>query len=153
MSHFALVCSLFSDDIGRISSAKSGICNIYDSEAASASSSSTSLNPLKAIDNLITPISTLRFDPSCQIMAMTSKYKPNQLRMVSVVQLMFRLSQTHSSVKVHLPSLTVFANWPTMSTPLGVVMSVDFSAGSEYVAIGNNRGRALLYNLKHFGTR
>jgi len=115
--------------------AKSGIVNVYNSEAASTQSSSSTLAPLKSIDNLITPISNIRFDSTCQIMAISSKYKPNQLRMV------------------HLPSLTVFANWPTMSTPLGVVMSVDFSAGSEYVAIGNNRGRALLYNLKHFGTR
>ncbi|KAG8930526.1 hypothetical protein FRC01_002648 [Tulasnella sp. 417] len=114
---------------------KTGIVNVYGDGAGSSQSSSTSETPLKAIQNLVNPITSVRFDPSCQIMAIASKYKPGQLRMV------------------HLPSLTVFSNWPTSSTPLGVVMSVDFSAGSEYFAVGNNRGRVLLYNLKHFGTR
>lgn len=114
---------------------KTGIVNVYGDAAASPQSSSSSETPLKAIQNLVNPITSIRFDPSCQIMAIASKYKPGQLRMV------------------HLPSLTVFSNWPTSSTPLGVVMSVDFSAGSEYFAVGNNRGRVLLYNVKHFGTR
>jgi U3 small nucleolar RNA-associated protein 18 len=46
--------------------------------------------------------------------------------------------------------MTVFGNWPTSSTPLGHVTSVDFSRESEYLAIGNNRGRVLLYQLRHF---
>lgn len=52
--------------------------------------------------------------------------------------------------QIHLPSLTAFSNWPTSSTPLGHVTSVDFSAGSEYVAVGNTRGRVLLYHLRDF---
>lgn len=54
-------------------------------------------------------------------------------------------------LQVHLPSLTAFGNWPTSSTPLGHVTAVDFSARSEYVAIGNTRGKVLLYHLKDFG--
>ncbi|KAG9021382.1 hypothetical protein FS837_007316, partial [Tulasnella sp. UAMH 9824] len=111
---------------------KTGIVNVYGDGAGSSQSSTTSETPLKAIQNLVNPITSVRFDTSCQVMAIASKYKPGQLRMV------------------HFPSLTVFSNWPTTSTPLGVVMSVDFSAGSEYFAVGNNRGRVLLYNLKHF---
>jgi hypothetical protein len=53
--------------------------------------------------------------------------------------------------KVHLPSLTAFSNWPTSSTPLGHVTAIDFAARSEYVAIGNTRGRVLLYHLKDYG--
>ena len=53
--------------------------------------------------------------------------------------------------QIHLPSLTAFANWPTSSTPLGHVTAVDFSARSEYVAIGNTRGKVLLYHLKDYG--
>jgi len=74
-------------------------------------------------------------DPSCQTMAVSGKQKKDELRMI------------------HLPSLTAFANWPTAGTPLGHVASLDFSPGSEYVAVGNNKGHALLYNLKHFGIR
>lgn len=53
-------------------------------------------------------------------------------------------------LQIHLPSLTAFSNWPTSSTPLGHVTSVDFSAGSEFMAVGNNRGRVLLYHLRDF---
>jgi len=53
--------------------------------------------------------------------------------------------------EVHLPSLTAFSNWPTSSTPLGHVTAIDFAARSEYVAIGNTRGRVLLYHLKDYG--
>ncbi|KAF8883837.1 WD40-repeat-containing domain protein, partial [Infundibulicybe gibba] len=35
---------------------------------------------------------------------------------------------------IHLPSLTSFSNWPT-----------------EYIAIGNTRGKVLLYHLKEYG--
>ncbi|KAG8844273.1 hypothetical protein FRB96_003209 [Tulasnella sp. 330] len=113
--------------------ASTGIVNVYGSDAIS--SPSTSIKPLKAITNLTTPISTVRFDQTCQVMAIAGRQKKDELRLI------------------HLPSLTSFANWPTAGTPLGHVTSVDFSVGSEYVAIGNHRGRVLLYNLKHFGAR
>jgi U3 small nucleolar RNA-associated protein 18 len=57
---------------------------------------------------------------------------------------------TNNDCQIHMPSLTAFSNWPTSSTPLGHVTSVDFSPGSEYVAIGNTRGRVLLYHLKDY---
>lgn len=52
---------------------------------------------------------------------------------------------------MHLPSATVFANWPTQATPLHHVTTVDFSKGSEFLAIGNAKGKVLLYTIKHFG--
>ena len=54
------------------------------------------------------------------------------------------------NLQIHIPSFTAFSNWPTSSTPLGHVSSVDFSAGGEYFAIGNTRGRVLLYHLKDY---
>ena len=56
-----------------------------------------------------------------------------------------------NTLQVHLPSLTVFQNWPTSGTPLGHVTAVDFSPRSEYTVIGNSRGRVLLYHLKEYG--
>lgn len=61
------------------------------------------------------------------------------------------LASDFSLAQIHLPSLTSFSNWPTSSTPLGHVSAVDFSARSEYIAIGNTRGRVLLYHLKDYG--
>ena len=55
------------------------------------------------------------------------------------------------SLKIfHVPSKTVYSNWPTAQTPLHYVTSVDFSANSGMLAIGNDRGKVLLYRLKHY---
>lgn len=62
-------------------------------------------------------------------------------------------SQKKDQLKlVHLPSCTVFSNWPTERTPIKKVTSLDFSPGGGYLALGNNRGRVLLYRLSHFET-
>ncbi|KAJ3893402.1 WD40-repeat-containing domain protein [Lentinula edodes] len=121
-----------------------GLVNVYGTDSYTPSTVSTSISsssswsgltpkPLKTIENLITPISTLRFNHDAQVLAMASKEKKDSMRLI------------------HLPSLTTFSNWPTSSTPLGHVTAVDFSARSEYIAIGNTRGRVLLYHLKNFG--
>jgi U3 small nucleolar RNA-associated protein 18 len=111
---------------------KSGIVNVYDSETSTSWRKSERPKPLKAIGNLTTPISVARFNPDSQLLAIASKAQKDQLRLI------------------HMPSLTAFSNWPTSSTPLGHVTCVDFSSGSEYVAIGNTRGRVLLYHLKDY---
>ncbi|KAF8293649.1 WD40 repeat-like protein [Clavulina sp. PMI_390] len=115
-----------------------GIVNLYDSSASSPSTSPTfsvgreTRSPLKVITNLTTAITDAVFDRSSQIMAIASRAKKDQLRLV------------------HTGSMTTFSNWPTSGTPLGTVTSVDFSPGSEYLAIGNTRGKVTLWNLKHF---
>lgn len=119
-----------------------GLVNVYGSDsfsppvsmASSLSWPGLSPKPVKTIENLTTPISTLRFNHDAQVLAIASKEKKDSMRLV------------------HLPSLTSFSNWPTSSTPLGHVTAVDFSSRSEYMAIGNTRGRVLLYHLKAFGT-
>jgi len=111
---------------------KSGIVNVYGSSDASSWRTSDRPRPLKAIGNLTTSISALRFNHDSQLLAIASKTQKDQMRLV------------------HIPSLTAFSNWPTSSTPLGRVSSVDFSTGGEYIAIGNTRGRVLLYHLKDY---
>ncbi len=64
-----------------------------------------------------------------QILAMASRMTKDALRLV------------------HLPSFTVFSNWPTSRSPLGYVHSLAFSPGGGYLAIGTARGSALLYRL------
>ncbi|KAF9071451.1 WD40-repeat-containing domain protein [Rhodocollybia butyracea] len=115
-----------------------GLVNVYGSDSYSSTSSSwpsLSPKPLKTVENLTTPISTLRFNHDAQVLAVASKEKKDSMRLI------------------HLPSLTSFSNWPTSTTPLGHVTAVDFSARSEYMAVGNTRGRVLLYHLKNFGVR
>ncbi|THH10581.1 hypothetical protein EW145_g1239 [Phellinidium pouzarii] len=122
------------DSSGRYLSigSKSGLVNVYG-EDASISTWSATPKASKTLQNLTTSISTLRFNHDSQLLAIASKVKKDQMRLV------------------HLPSLTAYSNWPTSSTPLGHVTAIDFSPGSDYIAVGNNRGRTLLYHLSHFG--
>jgi U3 small nucleolar RNA-associated protein 18 len=53
-------------------------------------------------------------------------------------------------LQVHLPSFTVFANWPTVNTPLHYVSAMDFSPGSGYFGCGNDKGKVLLYRVTHY---
>jgi U3 small nucleolar RNA-associated protein 18 len=114
---------------------KTGIVNVYDSNRAFASSDDATLRerkPLKALGNLTTAADTLAFNSDSQLLALASSDKRDALKMV------------------HLPSLTVFSNWPTAGTPLGKVTSVAFSRGSEFVAMGSAQGKVALYLLEHY---
>ncbi len=65
--------------------------------------------PLKTIENLTTATSHLVFSPDDgQLLAIGSRWKRDALRLV------------------HLPSCTVYRNWPTAGTPLGRITAVAF---------------------------
>ncbi len=70
--------------------------------------------------------------PVAQMLVMGSRYSKGGLRLV------------------HVPSRTVFANWPTPATPLSYVHCAAFSPGGGLLAIGTGKGRALLYRLNHY---
>ncbi|KAK9791599.1 hypothetical protein WJX73_001142 [Symbiochloris irregularis] len=88
--------------------------------------------PSKAFMNLATQVDTLQFSPDGQMLAMSSCRAKAALRVA------------------HVPSQTVFENWPTSNTPLGHVQSIAFSPNGGLLAIGNARGRALLYRLHYY---
>ncbi|KAJ7510314.1 WD40-repeat-containing domain protein [Mycena galericulata] len=113
-----------------------GLVNVYGSDSFNiedTGSFAAQPKPIKTIGHLTTAISTLRFNHDAQVMAVASKEKKDAMRLI------------------HLPTLTSFSNWPTSSTPLGHVSAIDFSAQSEYVAVGNTRGKVLLYHLVDYG--
>ncbi|KAI8929452.1 WD40-repeat-containing domain protein [Entophlyctis helioformis] len=104
-----------------------GVVNVYLTKTALKSSNP---KPAKTFMNLTTPISELLFHPDSQLLVMASKNVKDALRIV------------------HLPSLRVVQNWPTGATPLGYVSTVAFSSGGGgYLAIGNAKGKVLLYKL------
>lgn len=129
--------------------ADSGVVNLYNrsqlsdrlSSSAAASSAAARMAaaasrappaPLKSIMNLTTPIDLLRFNHDSSLLLMASRRKKDACKLV------------------HVQSGTVFANWPTSSTPLHYLTSVDFSPNSGLMALGNDRGRVLLYRLTHY---
>jgi U3 small nucleolar RNA-associated protein 18 len=92
----------------------------------------TSKTPLKSIMNLHTSNDALTFNSDGQILALASRREQHGLKLL------------------HVPSQTVFSNWPTSKTPLRYVSSIDFSPQSKFIAIGNDKGKCLLYKLKHY---
>jgi len=132
---------------------KAGVVNLYDTSSMpreytpSVAASAGAFAPLgassqpaaapslrKGVMNLTTPIDTLAFNHDGQIMVMGSRRLQDQLRLL------------------HVPSGTVYQNWPTAATPLHYVESAAFSSDSKYLAIGNDRGRVLLYTLNHYSS-
>ncbi|KAJ1667020.1 U3 snoRNP protein [Coemansia sp. RSA 1646] len=112
----------------------SGMVNIYDVNAIKTQANSAFLNvkPFKALNNLTTSISGLRFNHSSEILGIFSNKTQGQLKLA------------------HLPTGTVFSNWPSMSSNLGFVQCIDFSPHSGFMAVGNDKGKAMLYRLPHF---
>lgn len=49
---------------------------------------------------------------------------------------------------VHLPTCTVYRNWPTSNTPLGRISSVAISPTGEQLAVGNEQGRIRLWEIR-----
>lgn len=87
---------------------------------------------VKSIDNLTTTVTSLRFHPESDILAMASKYEKRALKLL------------------HLPTYTVYANWPTAKATFGKPNSVDFSHKGGHLAVGNQDGKVLLYTLDHY---
>mmetsp|Transcript_26198 Transcript_26198/g.25053 ORF Transcript_26198/g.25053 Transcript_26198/m.25053 type:complete len:606 (-) Transcript_26198:36-1853(-) len=111
--------------------AESGVVNIYDG-GRSNSGYETMRKPIKSIMNLQTSIDLMKFNHDGQILAMSSHREKNSLKLL------------------HVPTQTIFANWPTSKTPLHYVSSLDFSPSSKFMAIGNDKGKCLLYKLGHY---
>jgi U3 small nucleolar RNA-associated protein 18 len=130
----------------------SGIVNVYDRREWSENNPAVkdgaddsnggvpkAPKPLRVLDHLTTPVSHLAFTADGQVMAMASRWKHNALRLV------------------HLPSATVFKNWPTSNTPLGRISAVAWGRPSEEeeregsvatLAIGVETGRIRLWEIR-----
>ena len=112
---------------------QSGVVNIYDRRGFVTGKEITVKErptPNKRFEQLVTPTSNLQISPDGQLLAFSSKWKKDALRLV------------------HLPSCTVYRNWPTDSTPLGTITSVAFSSGSDMLAVGNEAGRIRLWEIR-----
>lgn len=88
------------------------------------------LSPVKVVRSLKTKIDSLRFDSTGALLLTSSSQLKDGVRIVDTV--------THHTL----------STWPTKATPLHYVLSGDFHPLSTHLALGNVRGRVLLYNLR-----
>ncbi|RGP62384.1 hypothetical protein FLONG3_10244 [Fusarium longipes] len=114
----------------------SGITNIYDrnellvlkSEEVAVKERPT---PTRVFEQLVTPITHITYSPDGQLMAFGSQHKKDALRLV------------------HLPTCTVYRNWPTEQTPLGRITAVAFGNQSDLLAVGNDTGKIRLWEIRN----
>lgn len=107
-----------------------GVVNLYDRPQTF----NTSPKPIKAFMNIVTQVTSLKFNSTQQILAMASDEKENHIKMA------------------HLPSMTIFNNFPTVNSNIGRVQAFDFSPSSGYFSCVNNQSTAFLYRLRHYGS-
>ncbi|KAL6998337.1 hypothetical protein U1Q18_008461 [Sarracenia purpurea var. burkii] len=106
----------------------SGIVNIYNREEFLGGKR----KPIKTIENLTTKVDFMKFNNDAQILAISSTMKKNSLKLI------------------HVPSFTVFSNWPPPNQTLHYPRCLDFSPGGGFMAVGNAAGKVLLYKLHHY---
>jgi U3 small nucleolar RNA-associated protein 18 len=106
-----------------------GVVNVYSIQSCL---NSDSPEPFKVLMNLTTAITSLAFHPSSDLLAFASHDIKDALRLF------------------HIPSQRVVKNWPTSNTPLAHVSTVAFSPSGRHIAIGNNKGKVLLYRMEAF---
>ncbi|XP_026717094.1 U3 small nucleolar RNA-associated protein 18 homolog [Athene cunicularia] len=108
----------------------SGVVNLYTTDVCLKESHP---KPVKAIMNLVTSATCVTFNPTTEILAVASR-------------------QTDEAVKlVHIPSYTVFSNFPVFRRKqIYLAESMDFSPRSGFFSVANNKGKALLFRLKHY---
>ena len=100
------------------------------------------IKPLKTFKNLVTPVTTIAINNDNSILVYASKKKPTHIR------------------AIHLPSRSVFSNWPARNERLKFVTSVAISGDNrasdrcewdvEYLVTGEMSGKVCLYRFNHF---
>jgi len=112
---------------------QSGIVNIYDRRNF-VSGNDIAIpdrpKPKRAFDQFTKPTSNLEISPDGQLLAFSSKWKKDALRLV------------------HLPSCTVYRNWPTDRTPLGKITAVAFGGEDNMLAVANEAGKIRLWEIR-----
>ncbi|XP_027113095.1 U3 small nucleolar RNA-associated protein 18 homolog [Coffea arabica] len=106
----------------------SGIVNVYNRDDFLGGKR----KPTKTIENLTTKVDFMKFNHDAQILAICSSMKKNSLKLV------------------HVPSFTVFSNWPPSNRTLHYPRCIDFSPHGGFMAMGNAGGKVLLYKLHHY---
>ncbi|XP_021722452.1 U3 small nucleolar RNA-associated protein 18 homolog [Chenopodium quinoa] len=106
----------------------SGIVNVYNREEFLGGRR----KPIKTLDHLRTEASFMKFNHDAQILAICSTMQKSSLKLV------------------HIPSFTVFSNWPPANKTLHYPRCLDFSPAGGFMAAGNAAGKVLLYKLYHY---
>ena len=105
------------DDHGFTFSDSAGICSLYATptqlNTEATSESYRLIHPVKVFKNLVTGVNAIDINNDNSMMVYASVDKPDQIR------------------AVHIPSLTVFSNWPAYQEHVGNVQSLSISGDNR----------------------
>lgn len=107
---------------------REGVVNVYDYKKVLSSNYPL---PEKNFMNLRTAINCIQFNHSSELLAFSSSYAPNSVKLA------------------HFPSGNVFPNFPVNYPNLGIVRTLAFSPHSAYFALGSKR-EAPLFRIQHY---
>ena len=142
---------------------QSGVVNIYDRRGWLKTGVAEKPNPTRVLDQLTTPVSHLEFSENGQLLVMASRWKRDALKLGELIPYLCRLSRRLFGARgrvvwrefadsrrllVHLPSCTVYRNWPTSNTPLGRITAVGFGPGSDALVVGNEQGKIRMWEIR-----
>ncbi|KHJ90141.1 hypothetical protein OESDEN_10018, partial [Oesophagostomum dentatum] len=88
--------------------------------------------PLLTASNLVTSCDSVAFSHDSQIMAFSSNVKKNQVRLL------------------HIPSRTVFKNFPRKDGKMTNIKCMEFSPRSAYLAFGCSNGQLILDRINYY---
>lgn len=106
----------------------SGIVNVYNKDEFLGGKR----KPIKTLEHLKTEVNFMKFNHDAQLLAICSRMQKSSLKLV------------------HIPSFTVYSNWPPANKTLHYPRSLDFSPAGGFMAVGNAAGKVLLYKLHHY---
>jgi len=102
-----------------------GIVNLYEMAG-------TELTHVKEIQNLTTSVNNCRFNANSEIMALSTRWKKNGIRLFNVKE------------------KKVYKNWPNLKTNVNFITTLEVSRDNKFLAIGNDLGSVHLYNFVHY---
>ncbi|KAG8228557.1 hypothetical protein J437_LFUL008635 [Ladona fulva] len=110
---------------------QAGIVNLYERDEAfrPAIDGCSRPSPAYTIGNLTTPITSLLFDPTSELLVLASEHKAEAIRIA------------------HLPSRSVYCNFPGFNSKLNKTLCMDISPHGGYLTVGDNKGNANLFRL------
>jgi len=114
---------------------ESGIVNIYDRNSFLSTKTGnldipSRPQPKKSLAHFTKPTNIITISPDGQLLAFSQEGKTGSLKIV------------------HLPSCTVYKNWPTERSGLGSVTAVAFSNGSDILAVGTKAGKINMWEIR-----
>lgn len=108
---------------------ESGVVNVYDVKTCEREDVP---KPLKSLMNLTTEISSISFNHSSELFSFCSRLKQNAVRLA------------------HVPSRSVYSNFPYQEEHYGRVAEMNFSPSSGFAGMATNQRSVNLFRVCHF---